>query len=52
MNSYDDASTSMSAQQKSFKLLLYYGFNSTQKAAPSNSQCDDISQLRQWYGLL
>ena len=36
MNSYDDASTSMSAQQR--KLLsycLYYGFNSTQKAAPS-----------------
>lgn len=42
MNSYDDASTSMSAQQR--KLLsycLYYGFNSTQKAAPSNSQCDE-----------
>lgn len=42
MNSYDDASASMSAQQR--KLLsycLYYGFNSTQKAAPSNSQCDE-----------
>lgn len=42
MNSYDDASTSMSAQQR--KLLsycLYYGFNSTQKAAPSNSQCNE-----------
>ena len=42
MNSYDDASTSMSAQQR--KLLsycLYYGFNSAQKAAPSNSQCDE-----------
>lgn len=42
MNSYDDTSTSMSAQQR--KLLsycLYYGFNSTQKAAPSNSQCDE-----------
>ena len=42
MNSYDDASTSMSAQQR--KLLsycLYYGFNSTQKAAPCNSQCDE-----------
>ena len=42
MNSYDDASTSMSAQQR--KLLsycLYYGFNSTQKVAPSNSQCDE-----------
>ena len=42
MNSYDDASTSMSAQQR--KLLsycLYYGVNSTQKAAPSNSQCDE-----------
>lgn len=42
MNSYDDASTSMSAQQR--KLLsycLYYGFNSTQKAAPSNSQRDE-----------
>ena len=42
MNSYDDASTSMSAQQR--KLLsycLYYGFNSTQKAAPSNSKCDE-----------
>ena len=38
----DEASTSMSAQQR--KLLsycLYYGFNSTQKAAPSNSQCDE-----------
>ena len=36
MNSYDETSTSMSAQQR--KLLsycLYYGFNSTQKAAPS-----------------
>ena len=42
MNSYDETSTSMSAQQR--KLLsycLYYGFNSTQKAAPSNSQCDE-----------
>lgn len=42
MNSYDDASTSMSAQQR--KLLsycLYYGFNSTQKAAPSK---DDYEQ--------
>ena len=42
MNSYDDTSTSMSAQQR--KLLsycLYYGFNSAQKAAPSNSQCDE-----------
>ena len=42
MNSYDDASTSMSAQQR--KLLsycLYYGFNSTQKAAPTPSQCDE-----------
>ena len=42
MNSYDDTSTSMSTEQR--KLLsycLYYGFNSTQKAAPSNSQCDE-----------
>ena len=42
MNSYDDASTSMSAQQR--KLLsycLYYGFNSTENKAPSNSQCDE-----------
>ena len=42
MNSYDDTSTSMSAQQR--KLLsycLYYGFNSAQKTAPSNSQCDE-----------
>ena len=41
MNSYDDASTSMSAQQR--KLLsycLYYGFNSPQKAALSNKKCD------------
>lgn len=42
MNSYDETSTSMSTEQR--KLLsycLYYGFNSTQKAAPSNSQCDE-----------
>ena len=42
MNSYDDTSTSMSAQQRKFlSYCLYYGFNSTQKAAPSNSQCDE-----------
>ena len=52
MNSYDDASTSMSAQQR--KLLsycLYYGFNSTQKAAPSNSQCDEYIASFVWQRL-
>ena len=42
MNSYADTSTSLSAQQK--KLLsycLYYGFNSTENKAPSNSQSDE-----------
>ena len=47
MNSYDDASTSMSAQQR--KLLsycLYYGFNSTQKAAPSNQKDADGNRIK------
>ena len=42
MNSYADTSTSLSAQQK--KLLsycLYYGFNSTENKAPSNSQSNE-----------
>ena len=28
-------------QKKLLSYCLYYGFNSTQKAAPSNSQCDE-----------
>ena len=44
MNSYADTSTSLSAQQK--KLLsycLYYGFNSTENKAPSNSQSKSVT---------
>lgn len=31
-------------QGKLLSYCLYYGFNSTQKAAPSNSQCDEYKE--------
>ena len=41
MNSFDNSSTSMSAQQeKLLSYCLYYGFNSTSNTAPSDGECD------------
>lgn len=42
MNSYDNASTSLSAQQEKYlSYCLYYGFSSTDVSAPSNGQCNE-----------
>ena len=41
MNSYPNASTSMTAEQeKLLSYCLYYGFNSNSATQPSNDQCD------------
>ena len=43
MNSYPNASTSMSAQQeKLLSYCLYFGFSSSSASAPSNDQCDQF----------
>lgn len=42
MNSYDNPSTSMSAeQQKLLSYCLYYGYSTSSATAPSNDQCDE-----------
>ena len=41
MNSYDNASTSLTAQQEKYlSYCLYYGFSTTDVSAPSNDQAN------------
>lgn len=43
MNSYENSSTSMSAEQeKLLSYCLYYGYSTNSATAPSNDQCDQF----------